>query len=381
MIIDNNCMRILLIVPESQGTIAKVSHNLFSAIKEIPGIKLFVAILDDRVCDDSLDFGHNACIFEKSKYGKINGLLKSRRFIAKLKKELSIDISISTLLGCNMINAGTRKKDKTIGIFHAPLAQAKLLGRLSYCLCVLGYKYYLPKLDKIVAVSETVKDDLCQYTNKQVDVIYNIHDFDTILRKSNQLLESNDEWLIEKPYILYVGGLYDLKGPDRLIKSFAKSKLCDRYNLIFIGADVNDSLKNYKKLVLTLGLQNSVYFIGYRSNPYPYIKKSQFLVSPSRSEGLPGVIIESLYLGIPVVSTNSSKGVFEIMESLEKYDSGQSNNLFTKYGIITPNTVNETLNEDCLAEALKSMSEVSPADLKFNYIRFTKDAVIEQLLK
>ena len=374
----NNRTNVLLIVPEFSGTIAKVSHNLFSAIKEIAGIKLFVAILDDRIRDNSLDFGDDVYIFKKSKYGKIGGLLKSCKYIAKLKKDLSIDVSISTLLGCNMINAGTRMNDKTIGIFHAPLTQAKLLGRLSYYLCVLGYKLYLSKLDKIVAVSETVKDYLCQYTNKQVDVIYNIHYFDVILQKSNQSLESNDEWMTEKPYIIYVGGLYDLKGPDRLIKSFAKSKLYEKYNLIFIGADVNDSLKNYKKMVLKLCLQDSVYFIGYRSNPYPYIKKSQFLVSPSRSEGLPGVIIESLYLGIPVVSTNSSKGVFEIMECLEKYDSKQSNNLFTKYGIITPNTVNETLNEDCLADALKSISKVRI--VQFNYKRFTKDNVIDHLL-
>lgn len=372
-------MNVLLIVPESQGTIAKVSYNLFSAIKSVPNIQLFVAILDDRQSSESLDFGNNKFVFEKSKYNKINGFFLKCNFIAKLKTELSIDISISTLLGCNIINAITCKKDKSIGIFHAPLAQTKLLGKLTYLWCRFGYKYYVPKLDRVVAVSETVKDDLIKYIDKQVDVVYNIHNFDDILKKSSMPIQSDDECLIEKPYILYVGGLYDTKGPDRLIRAFSKSKLKNEYNLIFIGPDVNNSLQDYKELANMLDIQDSVYFIGYRSNPYPFIKRSQFLISPSRSEGLPGVIIESLFLGTPVVCTNSSKGVYEIMECLDQYDVNLDRNLNTKYGIITPNTKNEALNEECLSNAMQSMSTVNKTKITFNNMRFTKDIVIRQL--
>lgn len=373
-------MKVLLIVPEAQGTIAKVSYNLFSAIKSVANIQLFVAILDDRQSSESFDFGKNLFIFKKSKYNKINGFLKKCNFIAKLKNELSIDISISTLLGCNIINAITCKKDKSIGIFHAPLAQTKLLGKLTYLWCRFGYKYYVPKLDRIVAVSETVKDDLIKYIDKPVTVIYNIHNFNDILQKSEMPLQNDDECLIEKPYILYVGGLYDTKGPDRLIRAFSKSKLKNEYNLIFIGPDVNNSLQDYKELANILDIQDSVYFIGYRSNPYPFIKRSQFLVSPSRSEGLPGVIIEALFLGTPIVCTNSTKGIFEIMGILDKYDKNQKKNIATSYGIITPNIeVDEALNIRCLSSAMENEIDNNHRPFVFDSRRFTKQYVIDQL--
>lgn len=49
---------------------------------------------------------------------------------------------------------------------------------------------------------------------------------------------------------------------------------------------------------------------GYVSNPYPYIKNAKFLVCSSYTEGLPVTSMESLCLGVPVVSSYS--GVREL---------------------------------------------------------------------
>ena len=372
---------ILLIIPEFSGTIAKVSHNLYMALKNIEDSRLYVAVMSDIIREDKLDFGENVYVFNKSRYNKIKRLLLSWRFIRNIKKKISIDLSISTVTDVNILNAITKGSDKTIGIFHAPLYQTKLLGRFVYYYFYVGYKFCIPKLDKIVAVSETVKRDLNSYMKKPVDVVYNIHDFGAITLKSKEDVISADEQVLSKrPYIVFVGGLYDLKGPDRLIKAFAESNLSTNMNLIFVAPDVRNNLPKYKQLAEDLGVKENVYFLGFKSNPYPYIKRARFLVSPSRSEGLPGVVIESLFLNTPVICSNSSKGVFEILECLDKYNEILTENITTKYGIITPNIdSDEDLNVRCMASAMVEISKKNYHDFSFNYSRFTEETVIKNL--
>jgi glycosyltransferase involved in cell wall biosynthesis len=63
-----------------------------------------------------------------------------------------------------------------------------------------------------------------------------------------------------------------------------------------------------ERLIRAMDLQNSVILAGYQSNPYPYMKKSRFLVISSYTEGLPVISMEALSLGVPVVATIPSIG-------------------------------------------------------------------------
>lgn len=375
-------MNVLLIIPESSGTIAKVSYNLYKALSLTDGINLFVAILDDAISPESLDFGQNVYIFNKTKYRGIRGMVAKYKFILELKSKLAVEISISTLLGCNIFNALAKRKDVTIGIFHAPVNQTKLLGLFKYSLSIISYKFFLSKLDRIIAVSETVKRDLMRFTRKNVEIIYNIHNFNEIFEKANEDIPADDEYILRKPYILYVGGLYDLKGPDRLIKAYYKLNISERYNLVFVGGDVKNSLHRYSDMVAEYGLQDSIFFLGSRSNPYSYMRRSQFLVSPSRSEGLPGVVIEALSLDKRVVCTNSSMGVFEIMEAIDEYDPELSIVLKTAYGFISPNLNDkEDFNIEKLADAMKLMIGAPQfPKVAFNKERFTSEVIINSLI-
>ena len=94
--------------------------------------------------------------------------------------------------------------------------------------------------------------------------------------------------------------------------------------------------------------------------------RSTALVSSSKSEGLPGVLIESLILGKPVVTTNSSRGVWEILSCDENYDAQLRDIMYASDGIITPNTEDEELNINQLAIALNEIvgdkyRKISPA--------------------
>ncbi|WP_423811201.1 glycosyltransferase [Providencia rettgeri] len=66
-------------------------------------------------------------------------------------------------------------------------------------------------------------------------------------------------------------------------------------------------------MVNSLNLTKYIHFIGFISNVYPYIKNSKGLLLTSDSEGLPTVLIESLILNTPVISTNCPTGPNEIL--------------------------------------------------------------------
>lgn len=62
-----------------------------------------------------------------------------------------------------------------------------------------------------------------------------------------------------------------------------------------------------------MNLEDTVFLLGFHSNPYPFMKNAQFLVTSSLYEGFSNVIIESLCLGTPVIATNCPGGNAEVI--------------------------------------------------------------------
>ena len=54
-----------------------------------------------------------------------------------------------------------------------------------------------------------------------------------------------------------------------------------------------------------LGVDDKVCFMGFQSNPYKYLHNADCFVLSSEYEGLPNVMLEALYLGKPIVATES----------------------------------------------------------------------------
>ncbi|MDE6468318.1 MAG: glycosyltransferase [Muribaculaceae bacterium] len=72
---------------------------------------------------------------------------------------------------------------------------------------------------------------------------------------------------------------------------------------IFGHPDNDVILSELKNLAADLRLGSSVTFNGYTSNPYSEIIKSDCFVLSSITEGLPNVMLEAMYLNIPVAAT------------------------------------------------------------------------------
>lgn len=110
----------------------------------------------------------------------------------------------------------------------------------------------------------------------------------------------------ERPFVLFLGRLNAIKGPDLLLEAF--SRLAARFrdfDLVFVGPDggMLDSLMAASRRE---GLEGRVHFIGYlggteKSTAY---HAAELLVIPSRHEAMSIVALEAGICGTPVLLTD-----------------------------------------------------------------------------
>lgn len=109
--------------------------------------------------------------------------------------------------------------------------------------------------------------------------------------------------------IIYVasGRCQPVKGYDILIKAFNIVLMYQPNAELHILGKITDNCENYYRSLLELlqdyNISQHVFFEGFQNNPYMFVKNAHCFVLSSRNEGLPNVLIESLYLGTPVAAT------------------------------------------------------------------------------
>lgn len=167
-------------------------------------------------------------------------------------------------------------------------------------------KVYLAK--PCVAVSQGVKNDFIELfgSKGRITTIYNPIDIEQIVNTANEYIPEPE---LNGGYIVHVGKFKQQKRHDILLKAYAKANITEKLVLVGTG----ELLDEAKALVKNLGIENKVIFTGFKKNPYPYMKHAKFMVLSSDFEGLGLVILESLALGVPVISTDCLSGPSEIL--------------------------------------------------------------------
>lgn len=353
--------RILIISPSNEGTIALCTLNLYKAFVSCSENQVKLVMVH-KIENGYREFDDCEYYNDKVESSFANVLKSFHRisWLIKIKKNYKPDLTISTLSGCSTINILAGGNEKKIGIFHAPNTQVKHLP-LQYYLSLISYRFIYPKLDKLFCVSESVKvfieTQFPWIDQSKLEVVYNTHPQDLIRLKAKEPLSNSEMELFSHNVFLFCGRLEEIKAPQRLVEAFIRSNLVEKdYHIVFLGSEAGITWSSLLEIASKHGCQDNMHYLGRVSNPYKYMARSKALVLSSRQEGLPGVLIESLILGIPVISTNSSMGVWEELCQKDKYQPNLFNIYLCDDGIITPNTNDESLNIEGLCSALQLIS-------------------------
>ncbi len=186
----------------------------------------------------------------------------------------------------------------------------KRLKQIYEVLC----RFFYPQARHIVGVSHAVAEDTQRYFNltQPIKVIYNPVVTPALYNKSLGEVDHTFYKTKHAPVLLAIGRLSAQKDFSTLLKAFAKVRETTPAKLLILGEGEERGL--LESLAKTLNLGSDLSMPGFVDNPYPYIKHADVLVSSSRWEGLPTVLIEALALGTPVVATDCPGGSSEILE-------------------------------------------------------------------
>lgn len=298
----------------------------------------------------------------ESKYKRIFLNIKSKNIIFKqihrinrmreIKNKYNIEVCISFLENPNMINILSRTKQCKTYVSVRNYKSKQLAGKKG-----VFYQYLIRLLynfsDLIITNAKKSKEDLInnfRVKEDNIKVIYNFYNTNMINKLAAMPIEEKLLSLFKKKIIISLGRLEKVKGFEELIYSYNFSKLDkSKVKLVILG---DGSLINkLKSLVFDLDLENDVFFLGYKENPYKYIEKSSVFVLNSYFEGFPNALVESMICGVPVISTNCLSGPSEIIGE-EDYSLPKNENGLSKYGVLVPTPDNKE-SQRLLSNALE----------------------------
>jgi glycosyltransferase involved in cell wall biosynthesis len=223
-----------------------------------------------------------------------------------------------------------------------------------------------PRADAIITNSNGLADDVARVAGLPRESITTIYDPVLTHEVQDKIGAALDHpWFTpgSPPVLLAVGRFTLQKDLPTLFKALARVRSVRPARLIVLG-DGKERAK-LEALARELGVSADVALPGFVINPLPYMKRAAVLVLSSVYEGLPGVLIEAMACGCPVVSTDCPSGPAEIL------DRGA-------YGKLVP------MGDDtALAEAILATIE-SPPDrdrLRARAALFSEDDKIDQYLQ
>jgi len=238
------------------------------------------------------------------------------------KEEIQVVVvhneGISTLVYYCLLARMEKGKMRFLRYLHSvyEIEYSKNKNRLLTWLETRMIQRCLDDSDKVVAVSQCVKDSFVQFfhvSKEKIVVIYNG------IRGLPELTNPDDN--TETITMLYVGRLVHVKGIDVLLDAFAKVVQSQPKIILKIVGDGPDR-ERYEEQVRQLGIRERVSFEGFQTDTEPYFRQADIFIYPSRWQEAFGIsIVEAMSYGllciasqvggIPEIITEGSGYLFE----------------------------------------------------------------------
>ena len=181
-------------------------------------------------------------------------------------------------------------------IAHVHTSGGKIMTRISIKSLVLLFAS--KKANHVFWVSKSCYSNYAFrfFLKRKSSVLYNIISIKALENKAKSDKENY------KNDVIYIGRITEVKNPMRLmniLKMLVEKKKDVCCNVVGDGEMRNQC----EEFVNANNLQKNIKFLGFVTNPYKLLSQSKVMLMSSIVEGTPMCAIESLCMGVPVVST------------------------------------------------------------------------------
>lgn len=145
------------------------------------------------------------------------------------------------------------------------------------------------------------------YITKQIAHYYTGSDYSNVIY--NGIKQSTEYKHVNKkePYFLHVGGITANKGVEVTIRSFAKFiNKHSGYKLFLVGGCRNNYRFYLDKIIMELGISESVVFLGVIDNVYDYMSSAVALIVSSYNEAFGRITAEAMSSRCIVIGRNTA---------------------------------------------------------------------------
>jgi glycosyltransferase involved in cell wall biosynthesis len=310
------------IIDPIKGGIEKVTYTLANYFEENKKNKVYFLGLDRGHIKGNIDerqyfLPNNTCMYNPVNIDYINTFLKKYNIDVVINQggtspdisQLAYFCKISKLYLISVIHNSPLGTINQIASRFPKLFKYKFV--LFFIKIAYKYKYknhYISlcnNSDKVLLLSERLKDELLFFTGKRKNII-SIPNPVPFTQSINQIE------LKKKKEILYVGRIdFTQKRIDLLLDIWAcLFQKFPEWNLRIIGD--GPDLDNAKNLVKKLNLSN-IEFMGFQE-PQQYYAEATLFCMTSSYEGFPMVLVEAMQYGCIPFAFNSFPAVYDIID-------------------------------------------------------------------
>jgi glycosyltransferase involved in cell wall biosynthesis len=189
-------------------------------------------------------------------------------------------------------------------------------GLLSRIILFIFLNRTFSLFNQIVCSTNLLKHDFLKLgiPDALISVIYNgvdIQKFTKVDLKTKLQLREKYGLNTEKVVLLFVGLFVERKGVDYLVRLYEKFIVANPNNksiLLMVGdemLDINENSEEFKKRWTNLRKKAEkdglVQFHNFSKDIHEYYKMADIFIFPSKLEGMPNVLIESMASGLPIL--------------------------------------------------------------------------------
>jgi glycosyltransferase involved in cell wall biosynthesis len=314
---------------------------------------------------------HSLRIRRTSGLGRLANYVRKPLRLAALKKQLGVDVSLSTLWPADWINAlaGREAKVAIVQINVRDNPQNTLMVRLAPLA-----RWIYRKFDRVVISNAALREEVLEFfrvPQASVETIPN--PIDTVLIDRHIATEPDARLaplLARYRFLVAANRLHPTKNTAALVAILERLPRRGQVKLLIIGEGEDEShvIATAERRGLRVsrpfapGFEESadIYLVPFQANMHNLVSRAHIFLLPSLAEGSPLALLEALYCGTPALASDCPNGgVSLIMNPDAAWSTGRRAELAAQGGYLMPVPRIEDDNAiDCWARVAASLLEM-----------------------